>query len=141
MSEYKLLHHIHSPADLKKLDADRLEDLCREIRRILIATVSKNGGHLAPNLGVVELTVALHRVFETPKDKIVWDVGHQSYTHKLLTGRFDRFPTIRTEGGLSGYPKRRESEHDAFVAGHSSTSISVACGLARAKTSRDRSSR
>ncbi len=133
MSEYKLLHHIHSPADLKKLDADRLEDLCREIRRILIATVSKNGGHLAPNLGVVELTVALHRVFETPKDKIVWDVGHQSYTHKLLTGRFDRFPTIRTEGGLSGYPKRRESEHDAFVAGHSSTSISVACGLARAK--------
>ena len=107
--------------------------MCTQIRERLIQTTAKTGGHLASNLGTVELTVALHRVFDCPDDQIVWDVGHQCYTHKLLTGRREQFSTLRQEGGLSGFPKRKESEYDAFIAGHSSTSISVASGLARAK--------
>ncbi len=119
---------------LKKMSYSEVELLCTQIRDKLISTASVNGGHLAPNLGVVELTVALHRVFDSPSDQIMFDVGHQCYTHKLLTGRADRFSTIRTEGGLAGFPKPSESEHDPMISGHSSTSISAACGLARAKT-------
>jgi len=121
------------PQSLKGLSYEQVDELCADIRQRLIDTLSKNGGHLAPNLGVVELTVAMHRVFDSPVDQFVFDVGHQSYTHKLLTGRADRFDTIRTEGGLAGFPKPCESVHDPMVTGHSSTSISNACGLARAK--------
>jgi 1-deoxy-D-xylulose-5-phosphate synthase len=128
-----LLDTIHSPEDLKELSLEQLRQLCAEIRAKIIRTVSSNGGHLASNLGVVELTVALHRVFSSPDDKIVWDVGHQSYTHKILTGRCDRISTIRTQGGLSGFPNRQESPYDPFSSGHSSTSISAALGLAKAK--------
>lgn len=128
-----LLNGINSPEDLKNLTAEELEELCLELRGCIIETVSKNGGHLASNLGVVELTVALHRVFNSPEDKIVWDVGHQSYTHKILTGRRDRISTIRQKDGLSGYPNRLESAYDPFNAGHSSTSISAALGIAKAK--------
>ena len=129
----KLLDQIHSSADLRILSMPQLKRLCHEIRQEIIGTVSKNGGHLASNLGVVELTVALHYVFDVPWDDIVWDVGHQCYTHKLLTGRRDRMKTIRTKGGLSGYPNPKESNCDPFLSGHSSTSISVALGLANAK--------
>ena len=129
-----ILDSISSPEDLKNLSFEELGPLCTEIRQTLIQTTAKSGGHLASNLGTVELTVALHRVFDCPQDQIVWDVGHQCYTHKLLTGRKDQFSTLRQEGGLSGFPKRKESVYDAFVAGHSSTSISVASGLARAKS-------
>ncbi|MGD9162846.1 MAG: 1-deoxy-D-xylulose-5-phosphate synthase [Desulfobacteraceae bacterium] len=128
-----LLQHINNPADLKNLTIDRLEQLSDEIRKMIIETVSKTGGHLAPSLGVVELTVALHYVFNTPDDKIIWDVGHQSYAHKILTERKDRFNTIRTYGGLSGFPKRSESPYDAFDTGHSSTSISAGLGISTAK--------
>ena len=130
----KYLDKIASPADVKKLNEDQLDDLAGEIRNVLIDTVSKNGGHLASNLGVVELTIALHRVFDSPRDKIVWDVGHQVYTHKILTGRYKDFHTIRQEGGLSGFSCPRESEHDLFFSGHSSTSISAALGLATANS-------
>lgn len=126
------LSGLELPSDLKKLSVDQCRDLCKEIRSVLIKTVSKNGGHLASNLGVVELTMAVHRVFSSPDDKIVWDVGHQSYTHKILTGRLDQFDTLRQENGISGFPKPNESEHDAFISGHSSTSVSVACGIADA---------
>lgn len=129
-----ILDSISSPEDLKNLSFEELGPLCTEIRQTLIQTTAKSGGHLASNLGTVELTVALHRVFDCPQDQIVWDVGHQCYTHKLLTGRKDQFSTLRQEGGLSGFPKRKESVYDTFVAGHSSTSISVASGLARAKS-------
>ncbi|HJB26674.1 MAG TPA: 1-deoxy-D-xylulose-5-phosphate synthase [Firmicutes bacterium] len=132
MARKRLLDSIDSPSDVKKLSADQLDRLCAEIREELIETISKNGGHLASNLGTVELTLALHRVFDSPQDKIVWDVGHQCYTHKLITGRRDSFHTIRKKDGLSGFPKPYESEHDAFVAGHSSTSVSVALGMAQA---------
>lgn len=128
-----ILEEISSPSDLKSYDLPALERLAGEIRRRLIETISQNGGHLASNLGTVELTLALHKVFDCPTDQIVWDVGHQSYTHKLLTGRQEQFSTIRTEDGLSGFPRRSESVCDAFVAGHSSTSISAAEGLVRAK--------
>lgn len=127
------LEHIKTPADLTDFTKEQLEDLCSEIREKLITVVSHNGGHLASNLGTVELTVALEKAFFTANDSIIWDVGHQCYTHKLLTGRADKFDTIRTEGGLSGFPKREESCYDAFNAGHSSTSISAAYGIARAK--------
>ncbi|WP_020612313.1 1-deoxy-D-xylulose-5-phosphate synthase [Sediminispirochaeta bajacaliforniensis] len=123
------LHAIHSPDDLKRLPSGSLPFLAKEIRERIIHVVQKNGGHLASNLGVVELTIALHRVFSTPKDKIIWDVGHQCYTHKLLTGREDRFDTIRKKDGLSGFPKRSESIHDAMDTGHSSTSISAGLGI------------
>lgn len=134
MNNLKLLNTINSPDDLKKLDVRQLERLCSEIRSVLIETVSKNGGHLASNLGVVELTVAMHTVFESPKDAFVWDVGHQVYTHKILTGRLSRFESIRKEGGLSGFSRPNESEHDIFYSGHSSTSIAAAQGLASAKS-------
>ena len=130
---YELLDKIKSPAELKALSEDEVASLCSEIREKLIDVVSVNGGHLSSNLGVVELTVALHRVFDCPRDSIVFDVGHQSYTHKMLTGRYDRIDTIRREGGLSGFPKRSESPCDAFNAGHASTSISAALGIAKAK--------
>jgi len=128
-----LLESIHSPKDLRTLDFNQLEKLAQEIRQEMIDVVSKNGGHLAPNLGVVELTLALHRSFDSPQDKIVWDVGHQTYVHKLLTGRSDRFKTIRQYHGLSGFPKRAESACDCFETGHSSTSISAAVGFAKAR--------
>jgi len=128
-----LLTTIESPADLKKLPMNDLPQLAAELREVIIATCAANGGHLAPSLGVVELTIALHRVFDSPQDRIVWDVGHQAYAHKLLTGRRDRFATLRTQGGISGFPKRAESPHDAFDTGHSSTSISAAVGLAVAR--------
>ena len=131
--EYKTLSRIKSPADVKNLNSEELKVLCAEIRDIIIETVSKNGGHLASNLGAVELTVALHRAFNAPEDALIFDVGHQSYTHKLLTGRFDRFSGIRTEGGLSGFMRPAESEYDPFVTGHSSNSISAAYGIYRAK--------
>lgn len=126
------LAELDLPNDLKNLSIPQCSTLCKEIRKILISTVSKNGGHLASNLGAVELTVALHRNFNSPEDKIIWDVGHQSYTHKILTGRLDSFRTLRQENGISGFPKPDESEHDTFISGHSSTSVSVACGIAEA---------
>jgi 1-deoxy-D-xylulose-5-phosphate synthase len=128
-----LLDGIDSPAALGQLSYDELRQLAVEIREVLVETVSENGGHLASNLGVVELTIALHRVFDSPNDKLVWDVGHQSYVHKLLTGRRHRFPTLRQYGGLSGFASRAESPHDAFGAGHASTSISAALGIALAR--------
>ena len=130
---YPILSTIDSPADLKKLSVDQLVQLASEIRGKIIETVAKTGGHLAPSLGVVELSIALHYVFDAPKDKIIWDVGHQSYAHKLITGRRDRFETLRTYGGISGFPKRDESPYDTFDTGHSSTSISVGLGISRAK--------
>ena len=123
-----ILERIDSPAKLKGLTYDDLERLSAEIRQELVGTVPLSGGHLASNLGVVELTIALHRVFDSPTDKIVWDVGHQSYVHKLLTGRREKFPSIRQYGGLSGFTDRAESPHDVFGAGHASTSISAALG-------------
>lgn len=128
-----ILDSINSPADLKRLNLEDLKALSKEIRARIIAVVSRNGGHLASNLGVVELTLALHRVFDSPDDAIVWDVGHQCYTHKLITGRRDSFNTIRRKGGLSGFPKRSESPHDIFDTGHASTSISSALGLLAAR--------
>lgn len=130
----KYLDKIKSPSDVKKIDEKELPDLAQEVREVLIDTVSQNGGHLASNLGVVELTISLHRVFDSPKDKIIWDVGHQIYTHKLFTGRYDDFHTLRKEGGLSGFSNPSESEHDAFYSGHSSTSISEALGVATANS-------
>ena len=129
-----ILENIHTPADVKALDREQLEPLCRELRQFLVEHVSKTGGHLASNLGAVELTVAIHRVFDTSKDRLVFDVGHQCYVHKALTGRQALFDTLRQLGGLSGFPKPRESEHDAFIAGHASNSVSVALGMARART-------
>ena len=133
MSETKLLDTINCPADVKALTEEQMVQLAGEIRQLIIEVTSKNGGHLAPNLGVVELSLALHKVFSTPKDKIVYDVGHQAYIHKIVTGRRDMFHTLRQYGGLSGFPKRSESEHDAFGVGHSSTSISAALGMAVAR--------
>ena len=129
---YTYLSEIDSPADLKKLKPEQLPALAEEIRRFLLATVSETGGHLGSNLGTVELSIALHYCFDSPSDKIIWDVGHQAYTHKILTGRRDRFNTQRQYKGLSGFPKRSESEHDAFGVGHSSTSISAGLGMAAA---------
>ncbi|MCB0790066.1 MAG: 1-deoxy-D-xylulose-5-phosphate synthase, partial [Flavobacteriales bacterium] len=129
----RIIEQIQSPHDLADLNHQQLLKVCRELREEVIGTVSQTGGHLGASLGVVELTVALHRVFESPKDKIVWDVGHQAYPHKLLTGRLGRFDTLRQQGGLSGFPKRGESEHDMFGVGHASTSISAALGYAKAR--------
>lgn len=126
LSELKL------PQDLKKLSLSQCSRLCGEIRNLLVNTVSKTGGHLSSNLGVVELTMSIHRNFNSPEDKIVWDVGHQAYVHKILTGRADQLMTLRQENGLSGFPKPEESEHDTYISGHSSTSISVACGISEA---------
>lgn len=132
--DYKILSGIKSPEDVKKLNSVQIDELCDEIRDCIIDTVSKNGGHLASNLGIVELTVAIHRAFSSPQDAIIFDVGHQSYAHKLLTGRFEKFSTIRKEGGLSGFMRPQESEHDPFVTGHSSNSISAAYGIYKAKS-------
>ncbi|MFT9848038.1 1-deoxy-D-xylulose-5-phosphate synthase [Aneurinibacillus sp. REN35] len=131
--EFSLLSGINSPQDLKKLHPSQLNTLAEEIREFLIKNLSVTGGHLAPNLGVVELTLALHYVFDSPKDKFVWDVGHQAYVHKMLTGRMDRFHTLRQYKGLCGYPKCSESEHDVWETGHSSTSLSAAMGMAIAR--------
>ena len=128
----RLLEQLDLPADLRTLDSRGFADLAGEIRQEIITTIARTGGHLGASLGVVELTLALHAELESPKDRIVWDVGHQAYAHKLVTGRLDAFPTIRTHGGLSGFPKRSESCHDAFGTGHSSTSVSVGVGLAEA---------
>lgn len=129
----ELLQRIGGPADLKKLTNHQLYQLAGEVRDYLLETVAQTGGHLAPNLGVVELTIALHATFNSPVDKIVWDVGHQSYVHKMLTGRLAQFDTLRQLNGISGFPKPEESEHDSFATGHSSTSISVALGLAKGR--------
>ena len=133
MSEHKILDRVNSPLDLKTLTLDEMNELAAEIRQLIIDVVSKNGGHLAPNLGAVELTIALHRVFDSPRDKLIFDVGHQAYIHKILTGRKKEFPTLRQYKGLSGFPKRQESEHDIFGVGHSSTSVSAADGIAAAR--------
>ena len=129
----EILNTIHSPADVRALPEDRLDALCAEIREFLVQSLSVTGGHLSSNLGVVELTVALHRVFDTETDRLVFDVGHQCYVHKLLTGRREAFDTLRRLDGISGFPKPVESVHDAFIAGHASNSISVALGMARAR--------
>lgn len=128
-----MLEKISSPEDLKKLSIEEKKKLAQEIREYILKVVSENGGHLASNLGVVELTIALHSVFNMPKDKIVWDVGHQSYVHKIITGRREEFKTLRKLNGLSGFPKINESKYDNFNTGHSSTSISAALGMARAR--------
>ena len=130
--EYDLLYKVNSPADLKRLSLEQLPQYCRELRQYIIEECSKNPGHLASSLGTVELTVALHYVYDTPYDKLVWDVGHQAYAHKIITERRDLFPTNRKMGGISGFPRMAESEYDSFGAGHSSTSISAAYGLAKA---------
>lgn len=128
-----IIDWVNSPKDIKELNIDELNELCEDIRKMLVETVSQTGGHLASNLGVVELTVALHKVFNSPQDQIVFDVGHQCYTHKILTGRKNEFSTLRTEGGISGFTRPNESEHDIFSSGHSSVSVSQAIGLAKAK--------
>ena len=130
--EYDLLYKVNSPADLKQLSIEQLPQYCRELRQYIIEECSKNAGHLASSLGTIELTVAIHYVYDTPADKLVWDVGHQAYAHKIITGRRDEFPTNRKLGGISGFPRMAESEYDSFGAGHSSTSISAAYGLAKA---------
>ncbi len=129
-----LLDKVTCPADLKKLSARQLSRLAAELREELIGTVTQTGGHLGASLGTVELAIALHTVFDLPKDRLVWDVGHQAYVHKLLTGRRDRFATIRQEGGISGFLSRDESEYDCFGAGHASTSISAGLGMAVAES-------
>lgn len=129
-----ILENIHSSNDIKNLKDEELEPLCEELRAFLIEKVSQTGGHLASNLGAVELTVALHRVYNTAKDRLVFDVGHQCYTHKIITGRQERFDTLRQYGGISGFPKPYESADDAFIAGHASNSVSVALGMAKART-------
>ena len=130
--EYKFLDSINSPDDLKKLSREDVPAFCKEARDFLIENVEKSGGHLASNLGVAELTAAIHRVFDSPRDHIIFDVGHQAYIHKMITGRKGDFESLRKPGGLSGFTKRSESEHDPFGAGHSSTSISAALGFAEA---------
>ena len=132
MQNYKFLNNINFPSDIKKLNNEELKTLSDEVRSEMIDAVSTTGGHLGAGLGVVELTVALHHIFDTPKDKLIWDVGHQSYPHKILTGRKDKIRTLRQGNGLSGFTKRSESEFDPFGAAHSSTSISAALGIATA---------
>src|SRR5438132_9352451 len=127
---HSLLQSINSPADVRRLSRNELKQLAIELRDFVLQSVSQTGGHLSSNLGTVELTVALHHVFNTPHDRLVWDVGHQTYPHKILTGRRDRMPTLRQLGGVSGFPRRDESEYDTFGTAHSSTSISAALGMA-----------
>ena len=129
---YPLLQKVNAPSDLRSMSRNDLKALSDELRAYVLQSVSQTGGHLSSNLGTVELTVALHAVFNTPHDRIVWDVGHQTYPHKILTGRRERMSTLRQLDGISGFPLRTESEHDAFGAGHSSTSISAALGMAMA---------
>ena len=128
-----LLERMEQSSDIRKLKEEDYPALAKEIRQFLLEKISRTGGHLASNLGVVELTMALHLAFDLPKDKIIWDVGHQSYTHKLLSGRKDGFDDLRQFGGMSGFPKRKESPYDAFDTGHSSTSISAGLGIAQAR--------
>jgi len=132
----RILDTIETPCDVKDLNEAQLAQLATEIREELVSTVSQTGGHLAPNLGVVELTLGIHRALNCPTDRIIFDVGHQSYVHKLLTGRLDRFSTLRQYGGMCGFPKRSESPFDVFDTGHASDSLSVALGLARARDTR-----
>jgi len=141
LKEYPILSGISHPEQLKSLSSRQLKDLSQEIRSCIINTVSKNGGHLASNLGVVELTIAMHKVYSSPRDKFIWDVGHQCYAHKLLTGRADQFHTIRQQGGLSGFPKRDESVHDIFDTGHASTSISAGLGILSGERLQNRTSK
>lgn len=129
----KELTDYNFPEDLKTMTSDKLDLLAVSIREFLIESISKTGGHLASNLGVVELSLAIHKVFDSPTDKIIWDVGHQSYVHKILTGRAENFGSLRQTGGISGFPKGSESKHDAYDTGHSSTSLSVAAGMAAAR--------
>ena len=128
-----MLEKIQKPNDIKKIPADQLPALAEEIREFIIESLSKTGGHLASNLGVVELTIAMHRVFDLPKDKLIWDVGHQSYTHKILTGRKDGFETLRREGGISGFPKRSESDCDVFDTGHRRRRLCACTGTEKRK--------
>ena len=128
-----MIEKINSPEDVKKLNLQEKEQLAEEIRKYILEVVSENGGHLASNLGVVELSIALHSVFDLPKDKIIWDVGHQTYVHKIITGRREALKTLRKLNGIAGFPKTNESETDCFNTGHSSTSISAALGMARAR--------
>jgi 1-deoxy-D-xylulose-5-phosphate synthase len=130
ISEFKILSTINSPADLRQLKPEQLEQVCKELRQYMIEVLAQNPGHFGSSLGTVELTVALHYVLNTPYDKIVWDVGHQAYGHKILTGRREEFKTLRKFGGISGFPNPQESEYDAFIAGHASNSISAALGMA-----------
>jgi len=132
VNETPLLNRIHSPSDLQSLTVSELDALSEELRGVMVETVSRNGGHLSSNLGVTDLTIALHRVFHTPDDKILWDVGHQSYPHKLLTGRKESFASIRRFGGLCGFCSRKESEHDAFISGHAGNAVSAAMGFSAA---------
>src|SRR6186997_1112287 len=129
---FELLKTVNDPAALRQLDRRQLHQLATELRAYVLESVSKTGGHLSSNLGTVELTIALHYVFNTPEDRIVWDVGHQTYPHKILTGRRDRMASLRQLGGLAGFPSRNESVHDPFGTAHSSTSISAALGMAMA---------
>src|SRR5436190_6546606 len=129
-SMYELLKTINDPAELRKLDRKQLHQLAGELRAFVLDSVSKTGGHLSSNLGTVELTIALHYVFDTPEDRIVWDVGHQTYPHKILTGRREKMDTLRMSDGISGFPRRAESKYDTFGTAHSSTSISAALGMA-----------
>ena len=131
-----ILKRISGPSDVKNLDDGELEVLCTEIRKTLVDTVASTGGHLASNLGTVELTVALHKMFNSPEDKIVWDVGHQAYAHKLITGRYSAFSTLRTENGISGFVRPDESEHDSFYEGHAGVSVSQAAGIAAANAAK-----
>ena len=132
---YPLLETVNSPADLRRLSRPELKRVADELRAFVLDSVSKTGGHLSSNLGTVELTVALHYVFDTPRDRLVWDVGHQTYPHKILTGRRERMGTLRQLGGVSGFPQRAESEYDTFGTAHSSTSISAALGMAMGSAS------
>ena len=136
MNKYPYIQTVSSPEEVKRLPKEELPLLCEELRAFLVEKVTEHGGHLASNLGVVELTVALHRCFDSPRDHILFDVGHQSYVHKILTGRAASFDLLRTPGGLSGFPRRAESPHDAFGTGHSSTSLSAALGFAHAAAMR-----
>src|SRR5437764_6220252 len=132
----KLLEHINTPADLRNLRMDELPDLADEIRQYILETMARVGGHTGASLGAVELAVALHYAFDTPRDRLVWDVGHQAYAHKILTGRRDQLPTVKQYGGISGFLRRDESEYDTFGAGHASTSLSAALGIAVARDQR-----
>ena len=136
-----LLAKVGYPEDLRKLKPEQLYDFCQELRDFIISTVSVNGGHFGASLGVVELTTAIHYVFNTPYDQLVWDVGHQAYGHKIITGRREQFHTNRIYGGISGFPKRSESEYDTFGVGHSSTSVSAAVGMAVASSYKEESDR
>jgi len=128
-----ILPTLQGPSELRGLSDDQLESLAAEIREYIISTVARTGGHLGSSLGVVELSIALHRVLESPRDRIVWDTGHQAYAHKLLTGRYSQFGTLRQLGGIGGFPRRSESEHDVFDGGHAGTGLSIAQGLATAR--------